>query len=301
MSAKGKLAVALSLVMSLAVPGAAQAAPQPRDVTGDGFADVLTRDDEGRLWLFPNSRTDEPWSWTDREIVGSDMNYVDAMFFADVNLDGLDDLVVREPTAWDGSLWAVKRDKDDVSWTTRSWIGRGWNIGVSLGAGDLNDDGMDDLVLRSPDGALWAYPHSGSPDGGSYPTRHQIGANWQHMTALRMADVTGDDRPDLVARDKDGFLWIFPYTNELMSTKGTTEWTFGARAADPYPAGAGWEEYDQLFLTDVTGDGRIDAVGRDGEGALWVYPHNGAEPGKNPWPDRFATGDWWGRYTMMLG
>lgn len=301
MSGKGKSLVAgVVLVVSVAVPAAsAQAAPQPRDVTGDGYADVLGKDESGRLTLFPNNRTDAPWSWSDREFVGTDFNYIDAMLFADVNLDGLDDLLVRQPDRNGGLLWAVQRDQDDTTWTTRIYCGEGWNGAVSLLAEDVTGDGRDDLVLREPGGLLYLYPHTGDTGQLPYRDRQLIGSNWQDVDQLRIADVTGDDHPDLVARDADGFLWIYPHSADVLSTQDA--WTFGSRDATPYPAGAGWERYDTVFLTDVTGDGRVDAVGRDTAGELWVYPHNGAPEGKNPWPDRVAAGDWWSQYQYLIG
>lgn len=293
------LVAGLALVAALVMPGSAAA--EPRDVTGDGYADVLTRDATGRLWLFPNSGAQPPWDWTQRSIVGADMNYVNYLDFGDINLDGRDDLVVREPTLENGTLWIIQRDKTGTSWTTRVWAGIGWNLGASLAVADVNGDDREDMVLRETDGRLFLYPHSGFTDVVPFRTRTQIGANWQDVTALRMADVTGDARPDVVARDRDGFLWIYPYDTGARSAQAMVDmWTFGSRSATPYPAGAGWERYNQLSLTDVTGDGRIDAVGRDAAGVLWVYPHNGAPPGTNPWPTRVAAGDWWGQYTYVL-
>lgn len=299
---RSSLAATVALLVALAVPGgAAHAAPAPSDVTGDGYADVVARDATGRLWLFPNNHTALPWSWTERGIVGADMNYVDLMLFADLNLDGLDDLVVREPTLQSGTLWVVQRDRGATTWTTRMWAGTGWNLAASLVAGDVNGDGRDDVVLRETDGRLYLYPHSGATDQLPFRERRQIGANWQFVTALRMADVNGDTRPDLVARDSDGFLWIYPYPTDAPALASSSDmWTFGTLDATPYPAGAGWERYDALVLADATGDGRVDAIGRDAAGVLWVYPHNGAPQGKNPWPTRVAAGDWWNQYTYLL-
>jgi VCBS repeat protein len=313
MSGKGKSVVAgVVLVASLVAPAAsAQTEKPPRDVTGDGYADILARDADGRLWLFPNSRTDEPYSWVDREIVGADYLYVDAIMWGDINLDGRVDLVVREPGRDNGILWAVVRDKDDTTWTKRIYFGTGWNIGASLATGDVNGDGRDDVVLRESNGNLWLYPHGGRTDAFPLDPRQLIGTNWQNVTALRLADVTGDHHPDLVARDQDGYLWIYPHpgddttteasTKNKPATMSTTMWTFGARDTTPYPAGLGWDRYDSLFLTDVTGDGRPDAVGRDSEGTLWIYPHTGATEGTNPWPIRAKAGDWWSKYTYLLG
>ena len=304
MSGKGKsLVVGLVLVASLVVPAASvQAEKPPQDITGDGYSDVLARDPGGRLWLFPNSRADEPYSWLDREIVGADYATYDAMMWGDISLDGRQDLVVRDPSRDNGVLFAVVRDTDDTTWTRRIYFGSGWNIGASLAVGDVNGDGRDDVVLREGNGNLWLYPHGGRTDAFPLDPRQLIGTNWLGITALRMADITGDHRPDLVARDADGFLWIYPHPGDDAASASTKDmWTFGSGDTTPYPVGLGWDRYDSFYLTDFDGDGLVDAVGRDANGVLWVHPNNGAPQGKNPWPNRVAAGDWWRQYTYLLG
>uniref|UniRef100_UPI0020B8F388 FG-GAP-like repeat-containing protein n=1 Tax=Streptomyces sp. AC627_RSS907 TaxID=2823684 RepID=UPI0020B8F388 len=79
------------------------------------------------------------------------------------------------------------------------------------------------------------------------------------------ADLSGDGRADLVARDGSGVLWLY---------RGTGD------ASAPYAArlrvGGGWGAYGLLTSSgDVSGDGRADLVARDGSGVLWLYRGTG--------------------------
>lgn len=293
------LAAVLSAALALAAPAAA--AP---GVDDDGTADVIARGGDGRLWLFPGDGAAppaNPWDWTKRRIVGSDWNFVDRMLLSDVTGDDRQDIVAREGTLLGGTLWIYPYDttQPDTPWTTRIFAGFGWNIAIVIMAGDITGDGRTDIVTRESDGQMWLYPQGDDPNN-PYQTRQVIGANWQRTTALMLADATGDGQLDVIARDLDGFLWVYPRS----STKTAVYWDFLApqrlAAAAPYNAGAGWERYSQLTATDVTGDGRPDMLGRDSTGTLWVYPHNGAAPGTSPWPTAYPMGNWWGQYTAIL-
>ncbi|WP_374204173.1 FG-GAP repeat domain-containing protein [Streptomyces sp. HPF1205] len=86
----------------------------------------------------------------------------------------------------------VARDKSGVLWrylsdghghlAARRRIGGGWNVYNALvGVGDLNNDGLNDLVARDKNGDLWRY--SGLADG-LFAPRVRIGRGWQTYKAL---------------------------------------------------------------------------------------------------------------------
>ncbi|MFG2714129.1 hypothetical protein ACGFX2_26775 [Streptomyces goshikiensis] len=82
------------------------------------------------------------------------------------------------------------------------------------------------------DGALWAYPGTGTLTGMStLGTRSQMGTNWDSMRQLTGGDFNGDGKGDLAAVEAPatttGNLYLYPGT-------GTT--AFGARVQ----TGTGW-------------------------------------------------------------
>lgn len=147
-----------------------------------------------------------------------------------------------------------------------------------------------DLVARDGAGGLWFYGGTGRlADGNRFKARVRVGSGWQAYDRLAGgADLSGDGRADLLARDKSGILWLY---------KGT------GKAAVPYAArirvGGGWQAYDQLVVTgDLTDDGRADAVARDRTGTLWLYKGTGSAT--VPFTGRTGIGGGWNAYNLLF-
>ncbi|MFB6842377.1 FG-GAP-like repeat-containing protein [Streptomyces sp. NPDC056361] len=128
--------------------------------------------------------------------------------------------------------------------------------------GDLDGNGVADLVERADDGRLWFL--NGVRDANWNTKGALIGSGWSAMTELvRHGDHNGDGTEDVYARDKAGVLWLYP---------GNGRGWFKPRIK----IGGGWNGLREIeAVGDVTGDGRRDLVARDTAGVLWTYPGNG--------------------------
>ncbi|MFC9693416.1 FG-GAP repeat domain-containing protein [Kribbella sp. NPDC056951] len=169
---------------------------------------------------------------------------------------------------------------------------------VAAAAGDdITGDGRPDLVVRDPGpdaGSLRLFTHDGSTTTNPWTSQLGLGGSWDFADILLLADVIGDGRPDLVARDPatgNGTLWIDPHT-------GTTGNPWTTRVS----AGGGWNMYNTILLSDVTGDGKPELLGRDpaaASGTLWVHPNTSGQA--NPWttPRQWAGTGWNLADTMM--
>jgi YD repeat-containing protein len=51
-------------------------------------------------------------------------------------------------------------------------------------AGDLNNDGRNDIIARDPAGDLWLYPHTGGTGTNTLGTRIKIGVGWNGMNGI---------------------------------------------------------------------------------------------------------------------
>ncbi|WP_260174821.1 VCBS repeat-containing protein [Streptomyces sp. PanSC19] len=157
------------------------------------------------------------------------------------------------------------------------------------GAGDLDRDGSVDLLARDKTGVLWLYKGTGSFTGARFKTRVKVGAGWGTYDRLAGgADLTGDGRADLLARDKTEVLWLYRGTGS-----GTAPYATRTRI------GAGWGVYDQLVVAgDLTDDGRADVVARDRTGVLWLYRGTGNTGA--PFVTRTKVGGGWNTYNHLF-
>ncbi|SFF52003.1 Repeat domain-containing protein [Actinacidiphila alni] len=163
----------------------------------------------------------------------------------------------------------------------------GWpTTATYLAFGDLDNNGYGNLLVRTSDGKLRSYPGDGE---GSFlrsdPSR-LIGPGWNiYNTLLAPGDLTGDGRPDLLARTPSGDLYLY-------ADNGSG--AFRARVKIGYGFG--------IFSTmtgvgDLTGDGTGDLVARDRSGVLWRY----AGDGKGRLKARVRVGPGWNTYTALVG
>jgi hypothetical protein len=165
-------------------------------------------------------------------------------------------------------------------------VGSGW-LGMTalVLPGDLDGNGVDDIVARDTTGRLWLYPRSGAAGGAGWMPRRQIGSGWQGFSAIVAApDITGDGHPELLARDGAGRLWLYP-------TNGRGGW-FARRQI-----GTGWQGFTAILAPgDVDGDGNADVLARDAVGRLWLYPTNG----RGGWLARRQVGSGWQGFNALL-
>ncbi|MFD4370098.1 FG-GAP repeat domain-containing protein [Streptomyces sp. NPDC058486] len=205
---------------------------------------------------------------------------------------GRGDTVARDTS---GTLWYYDRQfvssQFDYPFAPRVRVGTGWNVYDRIdGAGDVDRDGYVDLLARDRTGVLWLYKGTGRlVDGNRFKTRVRVGAGWGAYDRLAGgADLSGDGRADLLARDKSGVLWLYKGTGS-----GTTPYTTRIRI------GAGWDGYDQLVVAgDLTDDGRADAVARDRAGVLWLYKGTGKATA--PFTGRTRIGAGWGEFNRLF-
>jgi len=134
---------------------------------------------------------------------------------------------------------------------------------VLVGVGDWNRDGRDDLVGRvRATHRLLLYPGAGAGTFGPSRVLSTDGSGYDLAAAA--GDLTGDGRPDLVAR-----------AGSRLSLLAST--ASGGLAA-PVTLPGSWSGFDAVAgLGDLTNDGRADLVARKAStGATYLYPGDGA-------------------------
>jgi hypothetical protein len=155
--------------------GGYNALTSPGDLTGDGRADLIARDNAGVLWRYS---ADGNGGLAARvRLVGGQGGYTRLVGAGDMNGDGIGDMVGLDGT---GVLWR--------------WLGNGKGAfggrvriagGISVNAlavpGDLSGDGRPDLLGRDGAGALWRWNGTTSA---TFGTKARIATGWSGYTGL---------------------------------------------------------------------------------------------------------------------
>ncbi|MFE0701948.1 FG-GAP repeat domain-containing protein [Streptomyces sp. NPDC058872] len=235
----------------------------PHDYGNNGSTDVLARDSSGVLWR------DDLYDWpvngqvktAGRARIGGGWNTYDQVE-AVGNIGGaaVGDLVARDK---DGVLWEYL-GKGDGTFAPRTKIGGGWNAYRQIAGGsDLDGDGKADLVAFDASGDLWFYHGTGDWKSPFAP-RKKVGWGWNIYNQITaVGNIAGTGAGDLVARDKDGVLWLY---------QGTGNGTFATRTR----IGGGWNAFTHLVgAGDADADGRPDLIAY-GAGGTYVYHSTGS-------------------------
>jgi hypothetical protein len=209
------------------------------DVDGDGYGDVLVGmvGGTGAAYLFYGSSTSLSTSDADRlrasDRTGGDSFGRGLSGGGDINGDGYDDIVIGaprhdHPTEWEGAAYVYYGSASGISsGSEEEHVGRSWRdaYGTSVAlAGDLDQDGYDDVIVGSPqddDEGLASgsvFVHYGSATGLSAKSRLDI---WevdagdllgQGEAVAGAGDIDGDGYADLMA--------AAPYADRLGITTG---------------------------------------------------------------------------------
>ncbi|MER8233760.1 VCBS repeat-containing protein [Streptomyces sp. NPDC094049] len=207
----------------------------------------------------------------------------------DYDDNGTADLLARGA---DGALWSLgtrlTAPGGSLTDAASTWVGGGWQVYDRLEAtGNIAGTSAPDVVARDRSGVLWLYQGTGERSR-FLSGRSRIGGGWQVYDRIAAgSDVTGDGRPDLLATDKSGVLWLHPGTG---------------RATAPFAPrkriGAGWGIYNEIAATgNLAGGPAGDLLARDKAGALWLY----LGKGDGTFAAGTRVGAGWGGFTDLVG
>lgn len=170
------------------------------------------------------------------------------------------------------------------------YTGTGWPTTITaIPFGDLSGDRCNDVLVRYSSGALRLYkPGCGAAvkPSTSYTTLATSG--WTQYNALTSpGDVSGDGRPDLIARNSS--------TGAVYLYKGTSD----GRLASRVKLYDNWKGYKKIVGTgDITGDGKADLLAQDTSNNLYRY--NGRGDGTFAARVKVLS-NWGGSYNTVVG
>ncbi|MGW4727801.1 FG-GAP-like repeat-containing protein [Streptomyces shenzhenensis] len=170
------------------------------------------------------------------------------------------------------------------------YTGTGWPTTVmAVPFGDLSGDRCNDVLVRYSSGALRLYkPGCGKAVKPSTPYTTLGTSGWTQYNALTSpGDVSGDGRPDLIARNSS--------TGTVYLYKGTS----GGKLASRVKLYDNWKGYKKIVGTgDITGDGKADLLAQDKSNN--VYRYNGKGDGTFAARVKVLS-NWGGSYNAVVG
>lgn len=293
-----------------------------QDVNGDGFADVLVAapsfdNNRGRVYLFysasdksgiPSTADANDLDDVNVHVIGGEFNgpqlFGAATAMADVNGDGFADLIVGAPASVGGaghlyvfyaievapgSALVVQGNATGTSTQLLGDTGRLLGLGTSVAAGDVNGDGIADVVAGAPGsadtpagqvGRAYVFFARNDSLGEGLTPATVFGANntivddSSHTNfgiAVAMGDVNGDGFADVLAGANfsggtRGQVYVFHAAADSTGIPSTIDDVSGVRAttvgdANTHIVGEETSEIGSTIVVgDLNGDGFEDVV-----------------------------------------
>jgi len=260
-------------------PGFALGSSSPTPLPEGGLATV-------EWWINAYGRSSGGWNADYPRVLG------------DVNGDGLDDIV---GFASNGSYLSLSTGSsfDPPQWVHDNFgANYGWQPGVHpRWLGDVNGDGLDDIVGFASGGVLVAL----STGNGFGPANQWLAAyglstgGWGASNPRILGDVNGDGLDDIVGFGGGGTYLSFSTGSGFTPAL----WVHGE-----FGTNHGWQpDVTPRWLGDVDGDGLEDIVGFASGGVLVARSHGNGFEASTLWLAAYGltTGGWGADYPRVVG
>ena len=236
------------------------------DVNGDGWIDVVSGTfKHPKLLWFENPGPSGQWDkrWKIHDLVDTGHTHNENTRMRDLDGDGIGEIVID---SWDENnpLLAWKITPGPTPKVTRIVIGEagsGISNGHGMGFGDVNGDGLEDVIFKN------GWYERPAKDALTTPWKHHVDWSWDHAgTPMLVVDLDADGLNDVIWGDGHNFGLYWMQQREPASD-GSTNWrihTIDKKFSQPHTMA--WEDLD--------GDGKPELIT-----GKRVRAHSGKDPG----------------------
>lgn len=259
------------------------------DIDGDGIDELICRGyADIIIWKFGGGQwtaitrgpkwADDPGSSSD----GTQWNlpqYYSTIQSADVDGDGRAEVIGRSKNGirvgkYNPSTGAWTETQGPTSWTDSGGYNQS-SYYTTLRHADIDGDGQEELMMRDADSMdIWKLDkQSGTWHSYAYSPELSDSAGWyqpQYRDTLRLADIDGDGKAELIARYSDGIhAWKFSngsFQEMAAGPRWSNDGTDGSGNSLPDSNGTSWDQveyYSTIRLGDIDHDGEMEMIARD--------------------------------------
>jgi FG-GAP-like repeat len=141
---------------------------------------------------------------------------------------------------------------------------------------DFDGDGKTDMLVRSGDGGFDVNLSDGTVMVGDHSFWNTLTDldGWNDGNRFLVADVNGDKKGDLLARDSAGTFHVW-MNNGVDLTETTSFSTY-------YTDAGGWQYGNRFYALDLNGDGKTDFITRGANGGWDTWTSNGTTYTQGP-------------------
>ena len=160
-----------------------------------------------------------------------------------------------------------------------------WSMSPSIAVGDLNGDGLPDLVVADGRGFFWFFPNSGTPTTPVF-THGEIMPLWLSndsrdgdiVPRIQLIDLQHNGKLDLVVGAYDGSLYLIKNTGSLTVPRFIMPNDPALLQIPTRSNNQLWCNYLAPFLYDWSGTGRLDLLMGEGtysSNSIYLFSNQG--------------------------
>jgi hypothetical protein len=229
------------------------------DINNDGFADLIVSgtyhdyapDSEGRIYVYLQNPTTHALGSAQQYTLSS--KRVGPLAVADLNNDGLLDIVTAGIDASsNGVLSFLFQSTGGVLGPEVTYTKVPVYLGGEIHVGDMNNDGLNDIVLQSGELQLAVIKQTTPGTFSATPDYYTVQTSyWPLFRSFALGDLNGDGLTDIVVADPGSM----PILNIFYQNSGGTldRYTSTAFTVDS-------NSQDEVDIADLDGDGLNDII-----------------------------------------